>query len=296
MISTSAQCTYLHLPGNELIDGWFYWKGGQKPELELGELQELAVGKKIQVRKKYITKERLIVTMKETPSKRPEDLEPGEEISGTVESILRNNDKPAAFLDVGFDRPAYLDWQECGDSYPGKTFVRLKVGKEVTTRVLRVVGDRIYVTCRSGDLYRPTFSEEPPKALQEIVDQFSALPKDKYLDARVLRMYPKYTMVNVKMPDGTEAEGYIPRRFYSKSFEEAGTPNEEIKVRLLPEQPKAKGRRSRVMLTLIDVDAKEVKEVKKAKEVKEDTPEAAPEVDTVKEEEELSACSLSSKV
>lgn len=257
-------------------------------------LQELAVGKKIQVRKKYITKDRLIVTMKETPSKRPEDLEPGEEISGTVESILRNNDKPAAFLDVGFDRPAYLDWQECGDSYPGKTFNRLKVGKEVTTRVLRVVGDRIYVTCRSGDLYRPTFSEEPPKALQEIVDQFSALPKDQYLDARVLRIYPKYTMVSVKMPDGTEAEGYIPRGFYSKSFEEAGTPNEAIKVRLLPEQPKAKGRRSRVMLTLIDVDAKEVKEVKEVKE--DDTPEAAPEVDTVKEAEELFACSLSSRL
>ena len=92
-------------------------------------LKELAIGSKIQVRKKYLTKDRALVSMKDPPSRKIEDLVPGEELSGTVESLLFSNnyEKPAAFLDVGFDRPAYLDWQEASDTYPGKAFRRLKV-------------------------------------------------------------------------------------------------------------------------------------------------------------------------
>ena len=243
-------------------------------------LKELAIGSKIQVRKKYLTKDRALVSMKDPPSRKIEDLVPGEELSGTVESLLFSNnyEKPAAFLDVGFDRPAYLDWQEASDTYPGKAFRRLKVGKPVTGRVLRVQDDRIYVTCRSGDLYRPTFSEAPPQALQEIVDKFSNLPKDEYLDARVLRLFPRHAVVTVKMPDGTEAEGYIPASYYTRSFEESGAPNDQIKVRLLPEQPKARGRRSRVMLTLKDgkKDAEEKQDASEAT-VKEEVAEAAKE-------------------
>eukprot|EP00438_Fugacium_kawagutii_P025844 Skav200522 [mRNA] locus=scaffold450:598106:598798:- [translate_table: standard] len=186
--------------------------------------------------------------MKDPPSRRPEDLEPGTELSGTVDSILRASDKPAAFFDVGFDRPAYLDWQEASDTFPGKAFVRLKVGKEVTCRVLKVEGDRIYVTKRSGDLYRPTFSEKLPPSVAEVVEPFRSLPMDIDLDARVLRMFPTHAMVSVKAPDGTEAEGYVPRGFYSDAFEESGAPNDQIKLQLLPEQPKAKGKRQRVML------------------------------------------------
>ena len=222
--------------------------------------------------------------MKDPPSRMIEDLVPGEELSGTVESLLFSNnyEKPAAFLDVGFDRPAYLDWQEASDTYPGKAFRRLKVGKPVTARVLRVQDDRIYVTCRSGDLYRPTFSEAPPQALQEIVDKFSNLPKDEYLDARVLRLFPRYAVVTVKTPDGTEAEGYIPAGYYTPSFEESGAPNDQIKVRLLPEQPKARGRRSRVMLTL--------KDGKKDTEEKEDASEASAKEEVAEAGREPSIC------
>ena len=154
-----------------LVERW------SKTWIGIGRIAGAGGWKKIQVRKKYITKERLIVTMKETPSKRPEDLEPGEEISGTVESILRNNDKPAAFLDVGFDRPAYLDWQECGDSYPGKTFVRLKVGKEVTTRVLRVVGDRIYVTADLETCTAQRFQRNHQKRFKRLSTSSALYPK-----------------------------------------------------------------------------------------------------------------------
>ena len=227
------------------------------------------------MRKKYITKDRVLVTMKDPPSRNIEDVQPGEELSGSVESILRSTPKPAAFLDVGFDRPAYLDWQEVADTETGKAFGRLKVGAEITCRVLRVQGDRIYVTRRTGDLYRPTFSEKPPQAVEEIVEKFRSLPKGEYLDARVLRLFPKYAVVSVKTPDGTEGEGIIPRGFYSKSFEETGAPNQEVKVQMLPEQPpKSQKGRSRVMLTL--------------KDGKEDTaPAAAPatEAETVAEEE-----------
>lgn len=254
-----------------------------------GAEKELAIGSKIQVRKKYLTKDRALVSMKDPPSRKIEDLVPGEELSGTVESLLFSNnyEKPAAFLDVGFDRPAYLDWQEASDTYPGKAFRRLKVGKPVTGRVLRVQDDRIYVTCRSGDLYRPTFSEAPPQALQEIVDKFSNLPKDEYLDARVLRLFPRHAVVTVKMPDGTEAEGYIPASYYTRSFEESGAPNDQIKVRLLPEQPKARGRRSRVMLTLKDgkKDAEEKQDASEAT-VKEEVAEAAKEPETAPPEPE----------
>lgn len=76
-------------------------------------------------------------------------------------------------------------------------------------------------------------------------------------------------MVSVKAPDGTEAEGYVPRRFWSDAFEESGAPNDEVKVQLLPEQPKAKGKRQRVMLTFQDAKKKKTKAAPEAAESEE---------------------------
>lgn len=208
------------------------------------------IGSKIHVRKKYAQKDRLVVSMREPPTRTPSDLEVGEALTGRLEGMQRLGERPAAFLDVGFDRPAYLDWQEVSDSLMAKTFARLRTGSEVSCRVLKVDGDRIYVTSRSGDLYRPTFQERPPQAVEEVVEKFRALPKDQWLKARVLRIFPKYALVVVKTPDGTEAEGYVPRGYWSEDFLLNPVLNGEMKVRCLPELPKARGRRSRVMLTM----------------------------------------------
>ena len=225
------------------------------------------IGSKIQVRKKYAQKDRLVVSMREPPTRSPSDLEVGEALTGRVEGIQRVGERPAAFLDVGFDRPAYLDWQEVSDSLMGKSFARLRTGSEVSCRVLKVDGDRIYVTARSGDLYRPTFQERPPQALEEVVEQFRQLPKDQWLSARVLRIFPKYALVVVKTPSGTEAEGYVPRGYWSERFLEEPVLNGEMQVRCLPELPKARGRRSRVMLTMRELPEKASEELEEVEQV-----------------------------
>ena len=85
-----------------------------------GAEKELRIGSKIQVRRKYAARTRRAVVSMRDPSRRPEDISVGDTLPGTVDSILRGT-RPGIFLDVGVDRPAYMDWQECGDGHDRKS-------------------------------------------------------------------------------------------------------------------------------------------------------------------------------
>ena len=74
--------------------------------------------------------------MKEKLSKSAQDFQVGESMTGTVESISKSSRRQrAAFLDVGLDRAAYLDYQEVADSSLDKAFNALKLGDQLDCRV-----------------------------------------------------------------------------------------------------------------------------------------------------------------
>ncbi|CAJ1423243.1 unnamed protein product [Effrenium voratum] len=232
--------TLAFLPSNDFADGL-----------------EIKVGSKVQVRRKFEQNRRVVVSML-PPNKSPEDvLKPGDELEGSVESILRADRRPAAFVDVGFDRPAYLDWQETADGWPEKVFRNLKIGKKLSCRVIKIMGDRIYITRRSGDLERLSFRDRQ-NVTQEVRDLFAAIPEDQWMDAQVQRLYPKQAVVVVKAPDGTEAEGLVLKRFLSEEFLNSAAPNQAVKVRRLAKQNKSSGN-LRVMLTMKEVESKGAK-------------------------------------
>ncbi|CAE7246176.1 unnamed protein product [Symbiodinium sp. CCMP2456] len=214
-----------------------------------GAEKELRVGSKIQVRRKYAARTRRVVVSMRDPSRRPEDISVGDELPGTVDSILRGP-RPAIFLDVGVDRPAYMDWQECGDGHDRRAFEKLKVGTKTSVRVLKVDGERIYVTRRSGDLYRRSLDgDKLRRNTPELMSKFMSIGSDRDLGGEVFRLYPTHAVVAVKSPDGDVADGFLGRSDFSKSFRQEAAPGLAVKVRTLPGQ-NATG--AHVMLTMPD--------------------------------------------
>ena len=213
-----------------------------------GAEKEIRIGSKIQVRRKYSKRGRDIVSMREQPDRQPKDLNVGDTLTGTVDSILQGP-RPAIFLDVGFDRPAYMDWQECGEGHNANNFRSLKRGQSTSVRVLAVQGDRIYVTRRPGDLHRASLdgSGRLPKNTADIMSKFMALPLEQELEGKVYRLYPRYASIAVKSPDGDTADGYLGIDYFSKSFIQEAAPGLTVAVRRLPKQ-NAEG--PRLMLTM----------------------------------------------
>ena len=201
-----------------------------------GAEKDVRFGSKIQVRKKYAQRGRAIVTMRDLPTKRPEDISVGDTLSGTVVSVLRGQ-RPAIFLDVGVEQAAYMDWQECGDGHNRSSFDELKRGSSTTVRVLKVDGDRLYVTRRSGDLYRATLAGVgKPKNTAEVMSKFMSLPADQDLEGEVFRLYPTHAVIAVKSQDGDSADGYLARPYFSEAFSKEAAPGLTVRVRRLPEQ------------------------------------------------------------
>ena len=205
-----------------------------------GAEKDIRIGNTIQVRRKYSKSRRgrVYVTMREEdPSELPTDIKQGDTLQGTVESILKGA-KPAVFVDVGVGSPAYLDWQECGDGHDRSNFNRLRVGTQVSVRVLKVDGDRLYVTMRSGDLYRATLegNSRLPRTTPEVMTKFMKMPVEQELEGEVFRLYPTHAVVAVKSPDGDVADGYLASRYFSEEFRKEASPGMGITVSRLPEQ------------------------------------------------------------
>jgi len=214
-----------------------------------GAEKELRIGSKIQVRHKYAARTRRAVVSMRDPSRRPEDISVGDTLPGTVDSILRGT-RPGIFLDVGVDRPAYMDWQECGDGHDRKAFNKLRVGSKTSVRVLKVDGERIYVTRRSGDLYRRTLDGgKLPRNTPELMSRFMSIGSDRDLDGEVFRLYPTHAVIAVKSPDGDVADGFLGRSDFSDSFRQEAAPGLAVKVRTRPGQ-NVTG--AHVMLTMLD--------------------------------------------
>ncbi|CAE7545969.1 Ipo5 [Symbiodinium sp. CCMP2592] len=214
-----------------------------------GAEKELRIGSKIQVRRKYAARTRRAVVSMRDPSRRPEDISVGDTLPGTVDSILRGP-RPGIFLDVGVDRPAYMDWQECGDGHDRKAFEKLRVGRNTSVRVLKVDGERIYVTRRSGDLYRLTLDGgKLSRNTPELMSKFMSIGSDRDLDGEVFRLYPTHAVIAVKSPDGDVADGFLGRSDFSESFRQEAAPGLAVKVRTRPGQ-NVTG--AHVMLTMLD--------------------------------------------
>mmetsp|Transcript_26351 Transcript_26351/g.61126 ORF Transcript_26351/g.61126 Transcript_26351/m.61126 type:complete len:571 (-) Transcript_26351:227-1939(-) len=230
----------------------------EREDIEQGFETSIRLGCKLQVRRKYSKGDRTMVSMKPAPELRAADLAVGDTLVGIVRSRPgKQRSGDGVFVDVGVDRPAYMDWQECHDGYNIRNVNNLRRGNNVSVRVLKVEEDRVYVTRRSGDLYRASLDgKKLPETSEDIISKFAELPTGQELDASVFRLFPRFATVIVSSPDGAEAQGKIPRKFFSASFREKAAPGLKIKVCRLEEQRSL----TSVMLKLADWEDTDGKE------------------------------------
>eukprot|EP00931_Biecheleriopsis_adriatica_P061811 TRINITY_DN37182_c0_g1_i1.p1 TRINITY_DN37182_c0_g1~~TRINITY_DN37182_c0_g1_i1.p1 ORF type:complete len:626 (-),score=153.95 TRINITY_DN37182_c0_g1_i1:18-1895(-) len=226
-----------------------------------GFVDTVKLGDSVKVRVKQIRdKSWVIASMKDKPALDPASLEVGQTLEGVIEGV-RWGQIAAAFLDVGADASALLEWQEFGDGF-GKGQNDLKVGQTISVRVLKADAKRILVTRRSGSLYRRTLEEKVEENSEAKVAAFQGLAADQWLDASVLRLFRQRALVTVKSPDGaTEANGVISKSCFTAAFRKDAAPGLSVRVRLVnPEEPvrndsSNKGP-SRLSLTMLEPDEK----------------------------------------
>jgi len=116
-------------------------------------------------------------TAKAPPKVAIADLEVGQ----TVEGRVTDTHAYGVFVDIKAERNGLVRAEELSDKGVPEW---LKRGSKVTTRVLKVVDGKLWLTLRSGDLARPS-GDFSPKARKGDLSPFVGAPADQWFDGEV---------------------------------------------------------------------------------------------------------------
>lgn len=193
---------------------------------------------RVSVLRRRVADEAQAATIAELTEKlsQPEDFEVGQNVSGRV-MATQFRGPSLAYVDIGADKDAVLEYGEMEDGFPTKRDP-VRKGKQISARILEFneEADRFYLTMRSGDLSRPPRikkSEEnhDPESLRLVASE-------EWLDAEVLGIFTFGVFVNVtpSWGGGDPVFALLPKSEFSADFgsdPEKAIRGGKIKVRKL---------------------------------------------------------------
>eukprot|EP00933_Yihiella_yeosuensis_P033781 TRINITY_DN2741_c0_g1_i2.p1 TRINITY_DN2741_c0_g1~~TRINITY_DN2741_c0_g1_i2.p1 ORF type:complete len:246 (+),score=25.47 TRINITY_DN2741_c0_g1_i2:84-821(+) len=172
------------------------------------------------------------------------ELEVGEELDGKVTKKYSYN---GVFINVGAEKDGYMEFAECSDGFPAHSFAALSKGASVRVRVLERSGEKLHLTCRSGDLARPARVRIPQ--VPEHVQAFEGITPAEWLDGTVSGMIPKGLWIELSHPAGGEPiSSVLLRENFANDIESSVSLGMKVKVRITDVDLSQK----RVNVTMLD--------------------------------------------
>lgn len=170
-----------------------------------------------------------------------QDLKVGQELLGRRTNSRRDDElaRPGVYIDLGFEKLAYLPTDEWCDGVPlpAKTDLNeliTDLGAQIRVRVLKIENGEVFVTCRTGDLERPPPFEHVQIGAQDLA-YFAVLGPGDWLDAEVIGLTTYGAWVKVQPPGGRDVQGLILKSGMSNKFKERAHLGMGIRVRMVDE-------------------------------------------------------------
>ncbi|CAE7030624.1 unnamed protein product [Symbiodinium natans] len=136
------------------------------------------------------------------------------------------------FVNVGSEKPAFLEFEEACDGFPMEGMSTWLRGSTLTARVLENDGEKIWLTKRSGSLERPERFRVSPDESQ--IAEFSGISPTEWVDAVVCGMFPKGAWVKMTAPSTrSDFRSLLRKEHFTESFVEQSHVGMKIKVRVL---------------------------------------------------------------
>mmetsp|Transcript_54911 Transcript_54911/g.163478 ORF Transcript_54911/g.163478 Transcript_54911/m.163478 type:complete len:239 (+) Transcript_54911:27-743(+) len=154
------------------------------------------------------------------------ELEVGETLEGTVSHYA----KFGCFVDVGAEAKGVILNEELSDGF---AMQGLRKKSTVKARVLKIEGDKLWLTLRSGDLARP--EPDPRWNGLDNLAAFEGLPATEWLEGEVHSVWiGKGVFVKVQAPGSSEpSKGLLKKEDFSDGAAESMREGAKVRVRAI---------------------------------------------------------------